>query len=92
MLSINNIHVKNIQKLMNEFYKYPHHKQIYAKKILNYNLLKSRVILLQNLKTEKNGAYMVAYKAAQLRSTLPARYKNLSTLVLFKSQIKTWHS
>ena len=31
---------------------------------------------------------MVAYKAAQLWSTLPLRYEDLSSLDLFKSEIK----
>ena len=31
---------------------------------------------------------MVAYKAAQLWITLPAKYKNLPLLDLFKSEIK----
>ena len=34
---------------------------------------------------------MVAYKAAQLWITLPAKYKNLPLLDLFKSEIKKWH-
>ena len=36
-------------------------------------------------------AYTVAYKTSQLWSTLPARYKNLPSLDLFKSEIKIWN-
>ena len=43
---------------------------------------------LPNPKTKKYGTDTIAYKATQLWSTLLARYKNLSQLDLFKSEIK----
>ena len=97
MLSKSNdttIHVKNIQKLMIEFYKYlygllaPIMKEVFRKRIHKYNLRNCRVTLLLNPKTKKYGIDTVAYKATQLWSTLPRRYKNLSSLDLFKSKIK----
>ena len=100
MLSKSNdttIHVKNIQKLMIEFYKYlyglsaPIMKEVFTKRILKYNLRNCRENLLPNPKTKKYGTDTVAYKASQLWSTLPTRYKNLSSLDLFKSEIKTWN-
>ena len=86
MLSKSNdttIHVKNIQKLMTEFYKYlyglsaPVMKGVFTKKILKYNLQNCTQTLLPNPKTKKYGTDTVAYKASQLWSTLPTRYKNL---------------
>ena len=100
MLSKSNdttIHVKNIQKLMIEFYKYlygpsaPIIKEVFTKRILKYNLRNCRENLLSNPKTKKYGTDTVAYKASQLWSTLPTRYKNLPSLDLFKSEIKTWN-
>ena len=91
------IHVKNIQKLMIEFYKYlyglsaPIIKEIFTKRILKYNLRNCRQTHLPNAKTKKCGTDTVAYKVSQLWSTLPARYKNLPSLDLFKSEIKSWH-
>ena len=55
----NTIHLKNIQKLMIEFYKYlyghsdPLIKEVFTKRILNYNLRSCRVNLLPNPKTKK---------------------------------------
>ena len=100
MLSKSNdatIHVKNIQKLMIEFYKYlyglsaPIMKGVFTKKILKYNLQNRRQTLLPNPNTKKYGTDTVAYKASQVWITLPTRYKNLPLLDLFKSEIKRWH-
>ena len=100
MLSKSNdttIHVNNIQKLMIEFHKYlyglsaPIMKEVFTKRLLKYNLRNYRATLLRNPKTKKYGTYTIAYKAAQLWSKLPKRYKNLSSLDLFKSEIKNWH-
>ena len=100
MLSKSNdttIHVKNIQKLMIEFYKYlyglsaPIMKEVFTKRILKYNLRNCRENLLLNPKSKKYGTDTVAYKASQLWSTLPASYKNLPLLDLFKSEIKIWN-
>ena len=88
------IHIKNIQKLMVEFYKYhyglsaPIMKEVFTKRLLNYNLRNCRVTLLPNPKTKKYSTGKIAYKAAQLWSTLPTRFKNLPSLDLFKSEIK----
>ena len=85
MLSKSNdttIHVKNIQKLMTEFYKYlyglsaPVMKGVFTKKILKYNLQNCTQTLLPNPKTKKYGTDTVAYRASQVWSTLPTRYKN----------------
>ena len=100
MLSKSNdttVHIKNIQKLMIEFYKYlyglsaPIMKEVFTKRILKYNLRNCRENLLPNPKTKKYGTDTIAYKASQLWSTLPTRYKNLPSLDLFKSEIKTWN-
>ena len=97
MLSKSNdttIHAKNIQKLMIEFYNYfyglsaPIMKEVFTKRLLKYNLRNCRATLLPNPKTKKYGPDTIAYKAVQLWSTLPTRYKNLSLLDLFKSEIK----
>ena len=83
MLSTSNnatIHVKNIQKLMIEFYKYlyglsaPIMKEVLTKRLLKYNLRNCRVNLLPNPKTKKYGTDTIAYKAAQLWSALSTRY------------------
>ena len=90
-----NIHVKNIQKMMIESYKYiyslsvPIMKEVFAKRILKYNLRSCRVTLFSNPKTKKYGIDTVVYKAVQFWSTLPTRYENLLPLDLFKSEIKT---
>ena len=64
MLSKSNdttIHVKNIQKLMIEFYKYlyglsaPIMKEVFTKRILKYNLRNYRQLFLPNPKTKKYG-------------------------------------
>ena len=68
---------------MIEFYKYlyglsaPIMKEVFTKRILKYNLRNCRENLLPNPKTKKYGTDTVAYKASQLWSTLPTRYKNL---------------
>ena len=85
MLSKSNdtaIHVRNIQKLIIEFYKYlsghsaPTIKVKFTKRIIKYNLRNCRQTLLPNPKTKQYGTDTVAYKASQLWSTLPTRYKN----------------
>ena len=85
MLSKSNdttLHLKNIQRFMIEFHKYPNRlsspimKEVFTKRILKYNLQSSRVTLLPNPKTKKYVTDTVAYKAAELWSTLTARYKN----------------
>ena len=82
---------------MIEFYKYlygllaPIMKEFFTKRILKYNLQHCRKTLFPNPKTEKYGTDTVAYKASQLWSTPPARYKNLPTLDLFKCEIKSWN-
>ena len=92
-----NIQVKNIQKLIIEFYKYlsghsaPTIKVKFTKRIIKYNLRNCRQTLLPNPKTKKYGTDAVAYKAFQIWSTLPKRHKNLPSLDLFKSEIKSWH-
>ena len=97
MLSKSNdtaLHLKNIQRFMIEFHKYPYGlsspimKDVFTKRILKYNLQSSRVTLLPNPKTKKYGTDTVAYKAAKLWSTLTARYKNLPSLYFLKSEIK----
>ena len=97
MLSKSNdtaLHLKNIQRFMIEFHKYPYGlsspimKDVFTKCILKYNLQSSRVTLLPNPKTKKYGTDTVAYEAAKLWSTLTARYKNLSSLYFLKSEIK----
>ena len=91
------IHVKIIQKLMIEFYKYlyglsaPIMKEVFIKGILKYNLRNCRDTPLSNPKTNKYRTDTVAYKASQLWNTLPTRYKNLISLYLFKSEIKSWN-
>ena len=82
---------------MIEFYKYiygllaPIMKEVFTKRLLKYNLRNCRVTLLPNPKTKKYGTDTIAYKAAQLWSTLLTSYKNLPSLNLFKSEIKNWH-
>ena len=61
-------------------------KDVFTKILLKYSLRNYRVTLLPNPKTTKNGADTIAYKTVQLRITLPAKYKNLAPLDLFKSQ------
>ena len=100
MLSKSNdtiIHVKNIQKLMIEFYKYlyglsaPIMKEVFTKIILKYNLRNCKETLLPNPKTKKYGTDTVTCKASQLWSTLSTRCKNLPSLDIFKCKIKSWN-
>ena len=72
MLSKSNgatIHVKKVQKLMIEFYKYlsglsdPMIKEFFTKIILLYNLRSCRVTLLPNPKTKKYSTDTIAHKA-----------------------------
>ena len=58
---------------------------------LKYNLRNCRATLLPNPNTKNYGTDTIPYKAVQLWSMLPTRYKNLSSLDLFKSEIKHWH-
>ena len=82
---------------MIEFYKYlyslsaPIMKEVFTRRLLKYNLRNCRVTLLQNPKTKIYGNDTIAYKAAQLWSMLPVRYKNLPSLDLYESEIKTCH-
>ena len=82
---------------MIEFYKClynlsaPIVKEVSTKRILKYNFLNCRVILLPNPKTKKYGTDTVAYKDSQLWSALPTRYKTLPTWDSFKSEIKSWN-
>ena len=90
------IHVKDIQKVMTELYKYLYGlsaaimKEFFTERLLQYNLRNCRLTLLPNPKTKKYGTNTVAYEASQLWSTLLTRYKNLPSLDLFKSEIKNW--
>ena len=56
-----------------------------------YNLRNCKEILLPNAETNKHGTDMVAYKAAQLWNTLPARCKNFLLFDLFEYEIINWH-
>ena len=82
---------------MTEFYKYLYGlsaaimKEAFTKRILKYDLQSFRVTFLPNPKHKKCDINMLAYKAVELWSTLLARYKNLSFLDLFKSEIKNWN-
>ena len=66
------IHVKIIQKLMIEFYKYlyrlsaPIMKEVLTKRFLKYKVPNCRATLLPNPKTKKHGTDTIAYKVAQL--------------------------
>ena len=68
------IHVKNILKLMIEFYKYlyglsaPIMKEVFTKRILKHNLRNCRVTLLPNPITKKCGTDTVAHKTIQIWS------------------------
>ena len=79
---------------MIKFYKYPYGlsapiiKEVFTKRLLKYNLRNCRVTLQPNPKTKKYGTGTIAYKAAQLWSTLPTRYRSLLSLYLLKSEIK----
>ena len=79
---------------MIEFYIYlyglwaPATKEVFTKRLLKYNLRNCRATLLPNPKTKKYGTDSIAYKAAQLWSTLPTWHNNLPLLDLFKSKIK----
>ena len=74
------IHVKHIQKLMTELYKYLYGlsaaimKDVFTKRLLQYNLRNCRLI--------RYGISTIAYEASQLWSTLLTRYK-IFTIVRF---------
>lgn len=75
------IHVKNIQKFLIDSQKYLY--RILAHIITQF--FTKRV--LPNPKTKKYSTDTTVYKAAQIWSMLPAKYKNLSSLDL-KSEMK----
>ena len=89
-LSKSNDETINMQKLMIGKYHYglsaPLIKKVFRKMLVKYNLRNCRVAILPNPKTKKSGTDMIAYKAAQLWSTLPRRYYSLRSLDLFKSK------
>ena len=80
---------------MIEFYKYLHSlaapMEVFIKTVLKHNLQSYRANILPNPKTKKNSTDTVVYKAAQIWSIIPKRFKNLSSLNLFESQIKNWN-
>ena len=87
MLSKSNdttIPVKNIQKLMIEFYKYlyglsaPITKEVFTKRFLEYHFKVVKQLFCQILKPPKNDTDTIAYKATQLWSTLQTRLKYCS--------------
>ena len=102
MLSKSNdttIHVKNIQKLMIEFYKYlyglsaPIMKEVFTKRILKYNLRNCRETLLPNPKTKKYGTDRIAYKAAQLAIVRFIQIRNKKTGIVVTApaiSVKFW--
>ena len=63
-------------------------KSLQKNRALKYNLQTYRVALLPNPKTKK---YDTDRKAAQCDPKLPVKYGNLSSLDLFKSEIKNWY-
>ena len=81
MLSESNetINVKNIEKLMIEFYKYlygllaPIMNKVITKRLLKYNLRNRRATHLPNPKNKKYGTDTIAYKAAKIWSMLRTR-------------------
>ena len=100
MLSKSNdttIHVKIIQKLMIEFYKYLYGlstfimEEVFTKRILKCNLQSCKVTFFSNPKTKIYGIDTVAYKTVQIWSKLSAKCKNWLSFDLFKSEIKRWH-
>ena len=66
-------------------------KEVFKKRLLKRNFRNCRVTLFPNPKTKKYGIDTITYKAAQVWSTLPTKYKNLQSLDLFKPEIKNWH-
>ena len=67
-----------IQKLITKFYNYLYGflapiMKVFTKRILKYNLQNCRGTLLSNPKTKKCGTDTIAYKTAQLWSTLRTR-------------------
>ena len=78
------IPVKNIQKLMIEFYKYlyglsaPITKGVFTKRFLEYHFKVVKQLFCQILKPPKNDTDTIAYKATQLWSTLQTRLKYCS--------------
>ena len=87
------IHLKNIQKLMIEFFKCLYSfssfimKGVLTKKVLKYNHLSCRVTLSSNPKTLKYDKDAVVNKADQICSIVSAWCKYLSLLDLFRSEI-----
>ena len=65
-----------------------HIEEVFTKKVLQDNPRSYRVTIFSNPKTKKYRTDSVAYKSAQFWGTPPARYKNLSSLDLFESEIK----
>ena len=73
-------HVKNIQKLMTEIYKYLYDlsapiMKVLINRILKYDLRNCRATLLRNPKTKKSGTDTIAYKTVQLWTMLPTKLK-----------------
>ena len=60
-------------------------KEVFTKRLFKHNLWKDRVTFLPNPKTIKYGTDKIAYKAAQLWSTLSTSNENLPLLNLLKS-------
>lgn len=82
---------------MIEFYKYicgvlvSIKKNVFPKRVLKCNIRSCRVTLLRNPRAKRYSFATVPYKATQIWSMLPARYKSLSSLGLFNFEIKHWH-
>ena len=87
-------HVKNIQKLITDVYKYLNGlsalilNDAFTKIMLKYNIRSCRITLLSNPKSKNYGTGFVAYKAAQIWSTLPTKSENLPSLDLFKEVLQ----
>ena len=64
------------------------YEKVFPKRVIKYNLPNCRITILPNPKTNKYDTDTVVYKANQIWSTLPARYKNMQTFDLVKPEIK----
>ena len=90
------IHDRNLQVLATEIYKTLNNlnpkimKNIFTERDISYNLRKTKSFKTFNVKTVKYGTETLSFRGPKTWEMVPNVIKNSTSLMEFKSKIKTW--
>ena len=90
------VHDNNIHTLMVEIFKSVHHLSppimwdLFDLKPHKYNLRSTHLLKLPATKTSRYGIQALCFRGSLLWNSLPSKYKEITNLEAFKTQIKLW--